>query len=121
MLESSRETDGCRQADRLIAQRRLSRCTASADRNARKSEPRDAPITSTVLAYGSSITSMEEPRIVGGSVALDLINTVAPRPATAEATDWLDSPPALLHWACRVGLISESEAGGVSSAWATEP
>ncbi|HEU0238872.1 MAG TPA: CGNR zinc finger domain-containing protein [Micromonosporaceae bacterium] len=64
---------------------------------------------------------MEEPRIVGGSVALDLVNTVAPRPATAEATDWLDSPSALLHWACRVGLISEAEAEGVSSAWAAEP
>jgi len=64
---------------------------------------------------------MMEPRIVGGDVALDLINTVAPRPATAEATDWLDSPAALLHWACRVGLVTDAEAEGVSSAWAAEP
>ena len=64
---------------------------------------------------------VEEPRIVGGNVALDLINTVAPRPATAEATDWLDSPAALLHWARRVDLVTDSEAAGVSSAWATEP
>jgi len=64
---------------------------------------------------------MEEPRIVGGNVALDLINTVAPRPATADATDWLDSPAALLHWACRVGLVTDVEAEGVSSAWAAEP
>jgi len=74
-----------------------------------------------VLAYGSSIGEVEEPRIVGGNVALDLINTVAPRPATAEAIDWLDSPAALLHWACRVGLVTDAEAEGVSSAWAAEP
>lgn len=64
---------------------------------------------------------MEEPRIVGGDVALDLINTVAPRPATTEATDWLDSPAALLHWARRVGLVTDVEAAGVSAAWAAAP
>jgi predicted RNA-binding Zn ribbon-like protein len=64
---------------------------------------------------------MEEPRIVGGNVALDLVNTVAPRPATTKATDWLDSPAALLRWACRVGLVNDAEAEVVSSAWAAEP
>jgi predicted RNA-binding Zn ribbon-like protein len=64
---------------------------------------------------------MEEPRIVGGNVALDLINTVAPRPAIAGAIDWLDSPDALLRWARRVDLVTEAEAEAVSSAWAAEP
>ena len=54
-------------------------------------------------------------------MALDLVNTVAPRPATAEANDWLDSPAALLHWARRVDLVTDAEAEGVSAAWAAEP
>ena len=64
---------------------------------------------------------MEEPRIVGGNVALDLVNTVAPRHATAEAIDWLDSSAALLHWARRVDLVTDAEAEQVSAAWAAEP
>src|SRR5947199_4289176 len=75
----------------------------------------------TVMAYGGSMGGMEELRIVGGNVALDLVNTIAPRPATAGATDWLDSPAALLHWGRRVGLITHAEADQVSSAWAAEP
>ena len=61
---------------------------------------------------------MEKPRIVGGHVALDLVNTIAPRPATAEAVDWLDSPAALLHWARRADLVTATEAEAVSAAWA---
>jgi predicted RNA-binding Zn ribbon-like protein len=64
---------------------------------------------------------MEKPRIVGGHVALDLVNTVAPRPADDAAIDWLDSPAALLHWSRRVDLINPPEAEIVSSAWSTAP
>lgn len=64
---------------------------------------------------------MEKPRIVGGHVALDLVNTIAPRPATAEAVDWLDSPAALLHWARRADLVTATEAEAVSAAWAAAP
>lgn len=64
---------------------------------------------------------MEKPRIVGGHVALDLVNTIAPRPATAEAVDWLDSPAALVHWARRADLVTATEAEAVSAAWAAAP
>jgi len=84
----------------------------------RRYRERIAPFVPT---NGGSLEGMEEPRIVGGDVALDLVNTVAPRPATAEATDWLDSPAALLRWARRVDLVTDAEAQSVSAAWAAEP
>jgi predicted RNA-binding Zn ribbon-like protein len=64
---------------------------------------------------------MEKPRIVGGHVALDLVNTVAPRPADAEVIDWIGTPGALLHWARRVDLVTAAEAEVVSLAWAAAP
>ena len=64
---------------------------------------------------------MMQPRIVGGHVALDLVNTVAPRPAPPGATDWLDSPAALLEWAQRVDLITTDEAAAGSADWSATP
>lgn len=68
---------------------------------------------------------MDEPRLVGGHVALDLINTVAPRlpgaTASAGATDWLDTAAELLRWANRVDLITQVEADAVEAAWADLP
>ena len=66
-----------------------------------------------------------EPRLVGGHVALDLVNTVAPRlPAdagSADAVDYVSTPAALLHWARRVELITSAEADGVAAAWTAAP
>src|SRR5215813_7983115 len=105
-------------ATNVISNRTLSRFARMQGSVRARQRQRDP---STVSAYGGSIHVVEEPRIVGGNVALDLINTVAPRPAIAEATDWLDSPAALLRWARRVGLVTDAEAEAVSSAWAAEP
>ena len=65
------------------------------------------------------------PRLVGGHVALDLVNTVAPRlpadAASADTVDFLLTPGALLHWARRVELITSVEADGVAAAWTAAP
>lgn len=63
---------------------------------------------------------MEEPRLVGGHVALDLINSVAPRGA-GDAIDFIATPQALLRWARRVDLITAAEADTVTAAWAAAP
>ena len=51
--------------------------------------------------------SIDEPRLVGGHVALDLVNTVAPRlPGSTRHVDYLDTPRDLLAWARRVRLVA---------------
>ena len=60
------------------------------------------------------------PRIVGGHLGLDLVNTVAPRTPTGdEHEDYLTTAQQLLDWSRRVGVLSDVEAAAVSAAWAT--
>jgi predicted RNA-binding Zn ribbon-like protein len=60
------------------------------------------------------------PRIVGGHLGLDLVNTVAPRtPSGEEHEDYLTTAQQLLDWSRRVGVLSDVEADAVSAAWAT--
>jgi predicted RNA-binding Zn ribbon-like protein len=60
------------------------------------------------------------PRIVGGHLGLDLVNTVAPRTPTGdEHEDYLATAQQLLDWSRRVGVLSDVEADAVSAAWAT--
>jgi predicted RNA-binding Zn ribbon-like protein len=56
-----------------------------------------------------------ELRIVGGHPALDLANTVAPRPAVE--VDFLPDPAALLAWARRINLIDAAESDRIELAW----
>lgn len=80
-------------------------------------------------ANGGSIDRMEtsprmpvEPRLVGGHVALDLVNTVAPRtPGGSGQVEFVGTPAELLHWAQRVQLITAAEAAGVEAAWVAAP
>jgi predicted RNA-binding Zn ribbon-like protein len=60
------------------------------------------------------------PRIVGGHLGLDLVNTVAPRTPTGdEHEDYLTTAQQLLDWSRRVGVLSDVEADAVSAAWAS--
>jgi predicted RNA-binding Zn ribbon-like protein len=63
---------------------------------------------------------MMEPRLVGGHVALDLVNTVAPR-AAGDRVEYLGGPADLLRWARRVDLVTVAEADEVEAAWAGSP
>ncbi|EXG79099.1 CGNR zinc finger domain-containing protein [Cryptosporangium arvum] len=57
-------------------------------------------------------------RIVGGHVALDLVNTVEPRvPGATDFREHLNTPAELLAWGVRVGLLEEPEAEQVRVAW----
>ncbi|MBO4274686.1 ABATE domain-containing protein, partial [Microbispora triticiradicis] len=63
-----------------------------------------------------------DPRIVGGHVALDLVNTVAPRvPGGSEHHEYLPGPAALLAWAERAGVAGAEEARAVADAWSAVP
>lgn len=65
---------------------------------------------------------MTEPRLVGGHVALDLVNTVAPRlPGAAEQVEYVDAPEDLLRWARRVKLVTEAESASIQAAWSAAP
>ena len=68
------------------------------------------------------MTSPKSPRIVGGHLALDLVNTVAPRtPNPHEHEDYLATPAQLLQWSRRVRLLSDAEADAVAAAWTVSP
>jgi predicted RNA-binding Zn ribbon-like protein len=54
-----------------------------------------------------------EPRLVGGHVALDLVNTVAPR--APGGVEYLGTPAELLAWARRIDLIADDEAATVNA------
>jgi predicted RNA-binding Zn ribbon-like protein len=60
-------------------------------------------------------------RIVGGHAALDLANTVAPRPPAAVEVEFLPDPDALLEWAQHAGVIDAAEAERVERAWTASP
>lgn len=65
---------------------------------------------------------MRNLRIVGGDVALDLVNTVEPRIAGREPErDHLRTSAALLHWAERTELIDASESRQVAAVWDEDP
>jgi predicted RNA-binding Zn ribbon-like protein len=49
-----------------------------------------------------------EPRIVGGHVALELVNTVAPR--VPGGTEYIGTPAELVAWARRIDLVADGEA-----------
>jgi len=66
--------------------------------------------------------------LVGGHLALDLVNTVEPRILNSEprilsrdGREYLTSPPALLAWARRTSLLDEVEAEHVAATWARAP
>jgi predicted RNA-binding Zn ribbon-like protein len=68
------------------------------------------------------MSSPQLPRIVGGHLGLDLVNTVAPRtPNPGEHEDYLATPAQLLAWSRRVRLLSDGEADAVAGAWAAAP
>ncbi|BCJ46215.1 CGNR zinc finger domain-containing protein [Actinoplanes ianthinogenes] len=64
---------------------------------------------------------MDELRIVGGHRALDLANTVEPRPPGRVEKDHLGEPGALLSWAIRAAIVDEPEAARIERAWAADP
>jgi predicted RNA-binding Zn ribbon-like protein len=55
-----------------------------------------------------------EPRIVGGHVALDLVNTVAPR--VPGGVEFIGSPSELAVWARRIDLVAAGEAAPAGAA-----
>jgi predicted RNA-binding Zn ribbon-like protein len=61
--------------------------------------------------------------MVGGHVALDLVNTVAPRIVEPgeDVTEYLANPAALLVWARRAELVDDAEADAVAIAWDADP
>ena len=61
--------------------------------------------------------------LVGGHVALDLVNTVTPRVAVRDEVpyDHLTDPRALLVWVRRTSLVDEAEAREVEDAWERDP
>jgi len=86
-------------------------------------ERRDADGTNPELGNpGWSNPGWSNPgwRFVGGHRALDLANTVAPRPPGPVERDYLSDPGALLEWAQRAGVVDPVEAERVSRAWRPE-
>jgi predicted RNA-binding Zn ribbon-like protein len=81
------------------------------------------------MAYAGSMPCMSdvtgqqiEPRLVGGHVALDLVNTVAPRiPGDPSRVEFVGTAGELRRWAERVELITAAEAVGVEDAWTASP
>jgi predicted RNA-binding Zn ribbon-like protein len=63
---------------------------------------------------------VDEPRLVGGHVALDLVNTVAAR-LPAEHVDYIATPRDLLTWTRRVRLVTETEAESIRETWTASP
>lgn len=69
----------------------------------------------------SVVENTDELPLVGGHLALDLVNTVEPRFAVPNPREHLDSPTALVGWATRAALVSKTEARRVTDAWRTSP
>ena len=59
--------------------------------------------------------------LVGGHVALDLVNTVEPRLPAAGRHEHLAVPGDVLTWARHVRLVDTAEAEAVAGAWAASP
>jgi predicted RNA-binding Zn ribbon-like protein len=73
--------------------------------------------------YGGAVTveGIDDLPLVGGHLALDLVNTVEPRIPDTEGREHLTSPAALLTWARRTALLDEAEADQVAVAWQQNP
>jgi predicted RNA-binding Zn ribbon-like protein len=68
--------------------------------------------------YGGSIWGVGPMNVVGGHVALDLVNTVEPRvPGSTDGNDHLGTPDDLARWASRVALLDGDEAERMRRAW----
>jgi predicted RNA-binding Zn ribbon-like protein len=70
--------------------------------------------------------SIHDLPLVGGHIALDLVNTVEPRALSADglntdAREHLISTLALLAWARRTSLLNEVEARQVAATWRQNP
>jgi len=59
-------------------------------------------------------------RFVGGHRALDLANSMAPRPPEPVERDYLSDPAGLLEWAQRAEIVDAGEAERVSREWRPE-
>ena len=60
----------------------------------------------------------DELHIVGGHLALDLVNTVAPRIlGSTEGHDHIATPAGLLAWSRRVAIVDEAGADAITTAW----
>jgi predicted RNA-binding Zn ribbon-like protein len=59
--------------------------------------------------------------LVGGHVALDLVNTVEPRLPVTGRHEHLAVPDDVLSWARLVHLVNPAEAEAVAAAWAASP
>jgi predicted RNA-binding Zn ribbon-like protein len=68
-----------------------------------------------------TVEGIDDLPLVGGHVALDLINTVEPRILNTVGRDHLISPAALLTWARRASLLDEAEAAQVGATWEQVP
>jgi predicted RNA-binding Zn ribbon-like protein len=66
-------------------------------------------------------SAVSELPLVGGHVALDLVNTVEPRLPAAGRHEHLVEPRDVLTWAQHAVLIDEAEARSVTDAWEAEP
>ncbi len=67
------------------------------------------------------VSGVTELPLVGGHLALDLINTVEPRLPVAGRHEHLAEPADLLIWAQHAGLIDAAEVAEVDAAWAAVP
>jgi predicted RNA-binding Zn ribbon-like protein len=59
--------------------------------------------------------------LVGGHVALDLVNTVEPRSRDTDGREHLTSPATLLTWARRTSLLDKAELDMVAATWEQVP
>jgi len=64
-----------------------------------------------------TVEDIEDLPLVGGHVALDLVNTVEPRMLNTDGRDHLTSPAALLTWARRTSLLDEAGAAELAATW----
>jgi predicted RNA-binding Zn ribbon-like protein len=73
--------------------------------------------------YRGSMTveDIDDLPLVGGHLALDLVNTVEPRILNTDGREHLISPAALLTWARRVSLLDDAEADQIAAAWQLNP
>jgi predicted RNA-binding Zn ribbon-like protein len=62
---------------------------------------------------------VEDLPLVGGHVALDLLNTLEPR--LPDGTERLPTPADLLVWARRTPVLPDADAAEVERAWAADP
>jgi predicted RNA-binding Zn ribbon-like protein len=68
-----------------------------------------------------TVEGVDDLPLVGGHVALDLVNTVEPRILHSAGRDHLTAPADLLSWAQRTSLLDEAEAAQVAAAWLQAP